>query len=92
MDFTIPFGVVRWLLLILALLFCELTPSLAQTASNAQVPPQKTTQAPAQSKKLPPATEPSQMRGTTSDHRWAAAANHADRRAARIRKHPQGVK
>jgi hypothetical protein len=91
MDLRTSFGILRWLL-VLALLFCGMTLSLAQTANNAQAPQQKTTQIPGQSKKSPPATEPSQMRGTTSEHRWAAAANHADRRAAHIRKHQRGVK
>lgn len=91
MDFRTPCGILRWLL-VFALLFCGMSLSLAQSANNAQVPQQKTTPIPAQPKKSPPATEPSQMRGTTSEHRWAAAANHADRRAAHIRKHQREVK
>ena len=89
MDLRTSCGILRWLL-VLALLFCGMSLSLAQTAT--QVPQQKTTPIPAQPKKFPPATEPSQMRGTTNEHRWAAAANHADRRAARIRKQHRGVK
>ena len=46
-------------------------------------------QAPAQSKS---AKGPQQMRGTTNAHRWAAAANHADRRASQVRKHHGKVK
>ena len=91
MDLRTPFGILRWLL-VLAVLFCGMSLSLAQTASTNQVHQQKTTPIPAQAKKSPRTTEPSQMRGTTNEHRWAAAGNHADRRAARIRKHQRGVK
>jgi high-affinity K+ transport system ATPase subunit B len=92
MDIPTPLGVARWLLLVLALLFCELTPSLAQTASNAQVPSQKTTQAPAQAKSADSNLFPKKMKRTTNEERRAAAARHADRRAAELRKHHGQVK
>lgn len=92
MDIPTPFGVARWLFLVLSLLFCEVTPSLAQTASNAQVPAQKTTQAPAQSKSADSTLFPKKMKRTTNEERRAAAARHGDRRAAELRKHHGQVK
>jgi hypothetical protein len=40
---------------------------------------------------MPPST-PQTMKRTTNAQRWAAAAHHADRRAAHIRKHHGQVK
>ena len=72
MNLRTRFGMLR-LLFILALLFCGMSLSLAQTKSTAQGSAPKTIQATPQPNNSRPATEPSQMRGTTTEHRWAAA-------------------
>jgi hypothetical protein len=64
----------------------------AQTTTNSQAPAQTTVQAPAQSKGANPAPAPAKMGRTTNEQRWAAAATHADRRAANVRKHHGKVK
>jgi hypothetical protein len=70
------------------LILAALSWSMAQNnAQNTNQP-----QAPAQSNSAKATPGPQQMRGTTNAHRWAAAANHADRRAAQVRKHHGKVK
>ena len=64
----------------------------AQKTNQSQAPAQNAPQAPAQSNSANATRGPEQMRGTTSAHRWAAAAKHADRRAAEVRKHHGKVK
>ncbi len=64
----------------------------AQTTTNPQFIPQTTVQAPAQSKSANSPLLPKKMKRTTNDMRRAAAARHADRRAAQLRKHHGQVK
>ena len=63
----------------------------AQTTTNLQAPAQ-TVQAPAQSQSANAPLLPQRMKRTTNDMRRAAAARHADRRAAHLRKHHGQVK
>ena len=63
----------------------------AQNTTNPQLIPQTTVQAPAQSNSANPAL-PKKMKRTTNEERRAAAARHADRRAAQLRKHHGQVK
>jgi hypothetical protein len=64
----------------------------AQTATNPQAPVQTTAQAPAQSPGANSGAFPKKMKRTTNEERRAAAARHADRRAAQLRKHHGQVK
>jgi hypothetical protein len=63
----------------------------AQNTTNPQLIPQTTVQAPAQSNSANSAL-PKKMKRTTNEQRRAAAARHADRRAAQLRKHHGQVK
>jgi hypothetical protein len=64
----------------------------AQTTTIPQAPAQTTVQAPAQSNSANSTLLPQKMKRTTNEERRAAAARHADRRAAQLRKHHGQVK
>ncbi len=78
--------------LILAALCWGVAQNNRQNANQPQAPAQQTAQTTAQSNSAKATPGPEQMRGTTSAHRWAATAKHADRRAAEVRKHHGKVK
>ena len=78
--------------LILAPLYWGVAQSNTQNTPESQAPGQAKVQAPAQSSRANAPRRPEQMGGTTNDHRWAAAAKHADHRAAEVRKHHGKVK
>jgi hypothetical protein len=78
--------------LILAALCWGMAQNNPQNTNQSQAPAQAKAQAPAQSSSANAPRGPEQMRGTTNDHRWAAAAKHADHRAAEVRKHHGKVK
>ena len=64
----------------------------AQNTTNPQSIPQTSVQAPAQSNSANSNAFPKKMKRTTNEERRAAAARHADRRAAQLRKHHGQVK
>jgi len=86
------FVILSRLLLIVAALCGGIALVGAQTTTNPQFIPQTTVQAPAQSKSANSPLLPQKMKRTTNDMRRAAAARHADRRAAQLRKHHGQVK
>jgi hypothetical protein len=64
----------------------------AQNTTNPPFIPQTTVHAPAQSRSASAGALPQKMKRTTNEERRAAAARHADRRAAQLRKHHGQVK
>lgn len=64
----------------------------AQNTTNPPFIPQTTVPAPAQSRSASAGALPQKMKRTTNEERRAAAARHADRRAAQLRKHHGQVK
>lgn len=64
----------------------------AQNTTNPPFIPQTTVQTPAQSQSANTNSLPQKMKRTTNEERRAAAARHADRRAAQLRKHHGQVK
>ena len=85
------FVILSRLLLLVAVLSGGIALVGAQTATNSQASVQ-TAQTPAQSPRANSAGLPKKMKRTTNEERRAAAARHADRRAAQLRKHHGQVK